>query len=120
MGLFSKKEDTRHIKEFDDVLSNMNMLAKEFRLTHFESTEFFEQNFKKEKTASDLEKERTLFERHLEILDKLKFNSDMLVDEAFKIVRNESALTEKDRQELDKILEKKTPRITIKVRKKGR
>ena len=119
MGLFSKKEDTRHIKEFDDHLSSVNDLAEKFRDVHFDSVELFEKNFKKEKSASDFEKERAMFERHLEILQKLKFSSDMLVDEAFKIVRNESALTEKDRAEIRKILESKSvPATKIKVGKK--
>jgi adenylate kinase len=120
MGLFSRKEDTRHIKEFDDYLHDIHELAKQFREVHFGSVELFERNFKKEKTVSDMEKERALFEKHLDILQKLKFNSDLLIDEAFKIVRNESALTEKDRQELAKILEKKAVPTRISVGKKKR
>jgi len=119
MALFSKKEDTRYVKEFDDSLSKINDLAKEFRDVHFESVKLFEKSFKKEKRTADLEKERALFEQHLEILQKLKFYSDLLVDEALKIVRNETALTEKDRQELRKIIEKKAvPKTKIKVSKK--
>lgn len=120
MGLFSRKEDTRYIKDFDDHLHNIYELARQFREVHFDSVELFEKNFKKEKTVSDMEKERATFEKHLDILQKLKFNSDMLIDEAFKIVRNESALTEKDRQELAKILEKKTVPTRISVGKKKR
>ena len=118
MGLFSRKDDTRYLAEFDDSLSNINGLAKQFREVHFESVELFEKNFKKEKTVSDMEKERALFEKHLDILQKLKFYSDLLIDEAFKIVRNESALTEKDRQELQKLLEKRAVPTSIKVGKK--
>ena len=109
MGLFSKKEDTRYIKEFDDALANLNDLAAKFRDSHFASLEMFDKNFKKEKSSSDFHKERELFEEHLEILQKMKFNSDVLIDEALKIVRNETALTEKDRVEIRKILEKKAP-----------
>jgi hypothetical protein len=117
MGIFSKKEDTRYIKEFDVALSNINSLAKQFRDAHFESIAMFERNFQKEKSASDLEKERMLFERHLDTLQKLKFQSDLLIDEAFKLVRNETALTEKDRAELKKILMKKPEQTNIKVSK---
>jgi hypothetical protein len=107
MGLFSKKEDTRYVNEFDAALTNINALAKQFRDIHFESLTFFDKNFKKEKDPKDLEKERVLFETHLDILQKLKFQSDLMLDEAFKIVRNETALTEKDRQELRKIFQPK-------------
>jgi hypothetical protein len=120
MGIFSKKEDTRYIKEFDVALNNMNSLAKEFRDAHFDSIGLFEKNFQKEKSASDLEKERIIFEKHLETLQKLKFQSDLLIDEAFKLVRNETALTEKDRVELRKLLMKKSEptKITISKSKK--
>jgi hypothetical protein len=107
MGIFSKKEDTRYVNEFDSALTNINALAKQFRDVHFESLNLFDKNFKKEKSETDLEKERILFENHLDILQKLKFQSDLLLDEAFKIVRNETALTEKDRQELRRILQAK-------------
>ncbi|MFH1064805.1 MAG: hypothetical protein V1729_07000 [Candidatus Woesearchaeota archaeon] len=117
MGLFSKKEDTRYVKEFDNALHSIDSLAKEFRESHFASLTMFGANFRKDKDASDLEKERKLFERHMEVLQKLKFQTDLLVDEAFKIVRNESALTEKDRQELMKIMAPK-PKTGIKVPKK--
>jgi hypothetical protein len=118
MGLFSKKEDTRYIKEFDTALSNLNEFSKQFRESHFESVNLFDKSFKKEKTPADLEKERVLFEKHLDILQKLKFQSDLLVDEAFKIVRNETALTEKDREALRKLLQpKKTAPTNIKVSK---
>lgn len=121
MGLFSKKEDKRYIQEFDDALSKINELAHQFRDAHFDSLAFFDRNFEKEKSESDLEKERDLFERHLEVLQKLKFNADVLVDEAFKLVRNEVALTEKDRQELKKLLAS-TPlqKTEIKVNNKGK
>lgn len=115
MGLFSRKEDTKRIKEFDDYLSGINDLAEQFRSVHFDSIELFERNFKKEKTVSDIEKERAVFEKHLDILQKLKFNADMLVDEAFKIVRNESALTDKDRKELARLMEKRPSPTRIKV-----
>jgi len=117
MGLFSKKEDTRYVKEFDSALSSITTLADDFRKSHFESLKMFSANFKKEKNASDLEKERKLFERHMDVLQKLKFQTDLLVDEAFKLVRNESALTDKDRQELLKIMVTK-PKTSIKVSKK--
>jgi hypothetical protein len=107
MGLFSKKEDTRYIKEFDTALSNINLIAGEFRQVHFDSIELFDKNFKKEKSADDLQKERVLFENHLSLLQKLKFQTDILVDESLKIVRNETALTEKDRQEMRRIFEPK-------------
>ena len=68
---------------------------------------------------ADLEKERVLFENHLDILQKLKFQSDLLLDEAFKIVRNETALTEKDRQELRRIFEPKQ-KTGISVAGKGK
>lgn len=115
MGFFSKKEDTRYVKDFDESLAKIGSLARQFREAHFDSLELFEKNFKKEKTPGDLEKERLLFERHLDILQKLKFSSDLLIDEAFKLVRNESALTEKDRDELRKILMKKSEPTNIKV-----
>lgn len=105
MGLFSKKEDTRYIKEFDDALSQVNALAKQFRDSHFSSLSLFEKNFQKAKSPSDLQKERELFESHLDVLQKLKFQADLLIDEAFKIVRNETALTEKDRVELKRLLQ---------------
>jgi hypothetical protein len=121
MGIFSKKEDTRYIKEFDQTLVNIESLSRQFRDAHFESISLFENNFQKEKSASDLEKERLLFERHLEILQKLKFQTDLLIDEAFKLVRNETALTEKDRVELRKLLMKKSEPTDIKVsRPKGK
>ena len=121
MGSFSKKEYTRYIKEFDAALSNIDTLAKQFREFHFEALDLFEKSFKKEKTAKDLESERALFEKHLEVLQKLKFQSDLLVDEAFKIVRNETALTEKDRAELKKVLQPKRESPTsISVKKKSR
>ncbi len=119
MSLFSKKEDTRYIKEFDSALDSINTIAKEFRESHFETLKMFGNNFKKEKGRSDLEKERKLFERHMEVLQKLKFQTDFLVDEAFKLVRNESALTDKDREELLKIMAPK-PKTGIKVAKKDR
>ncbi len=117
MGLFSKKEDTRYIKEFDEALANINSLAKDFREKHFESISLFQKNFEKKKSGSDLEKEREVFEDHLEVLQKLKFNADNLIDEAVKLVRNETALTEKDRAELRKLLERKSP-TNIQVKKK--
>ena len=117
MGFFSKKEDTRYIKEFDSALANINSLSNDFRNAHFESVELFEKNFQKEKSASDFDRERMLFERHLEVLQKLKFQSDLLIDEAFKLVRNETMLTEKDRIELRKILAKKAEPTNIKVGK---
>jgi hypothetical protein len=121
MAWFSKKEDTRYINEFDAALSNLNELARQFRDSHFESLEMFDKNFKKEKGTSDLEKERLLFDKHLDILQKMKFNSDLLVDEAFKIVRNETALTEKDRNELRKIIQPTSVAKTgLKVSKKGK
>ena len=121
MGFFSKKEDKRYIQEFDDALSKINEFAQQFRDAHFDSLAFFGKNFEKEKSKSDLEKERDLFEKHLEIFQKLKFNTDTLIDEAFKLVRNEVALTEKDRQELKKLLES-TPlhHTNITVNKKGK
>jgi hypothetical protein len=121
MAFFSKKEDKRYIQEFDDALSNINELAQQFRDAHFDSLAFFERNFEKEKSGSDLEKERDLFEKHLEVLQKLKLNTDILIDESFKLVRNEVALTEKDRQDLKKLLES-TPlqKTKIKVNKKGK
>lgn len=119
MGLFSKKEDTRYIKEFDDALAELNSFAAKFRDSHFESLEMFEKNFRKEKSPSDFHKERELFEQHLDTLQKLKFYSDVVIDEAVKIVRNETALTEKDRVEIRKILEKKSPtNIQVKSSKK--
>ncbi len=104
MGLFSRKEDTKYIKEFDSSLGEILSLAKKFRELHFSSIELFEKNFSESKTPDDLEKERMLFEKHLDILQKLKFQADLLVDEAFKLVRSETALTEADRMELRKIL----------------
>jgi hypothetical protein len=118
MGWLSKKEDTRYVKEFDSALSNINSLAKQFREAHFESIEHFQKSFQKEKSASDMERERLLFEKHLDILQKLKFNSDLLVDEAFKLVRNESALTEKDRADLRKMLAPPSAPTNITVGKK--
>jgi len=116
MGFFKKSEDTRYVKEFDTALSNINEFAKQFRDIHFESIEHFEKSFQKEKSVNDLEKERMLFDKHLDVLQRLKFNSDVMIDEAFKLVRNESALTEKDREDLRKLLQPKAvERTNIKV-----
>ncbi|MBW2964430.1 hypothetical protein KY363_03130 [Candidatus Woesearchaeota archaeon] len=119
MGLFSKKEDTRYVKEFDVALLEINALAKQFRDIHFESLEMFDRNFKKEKTPQELEKERMIFERHLEVLQKLRFQADILFDEAFRLVRNETALTEKDRQELHRLMEPRE-KTSIKVPGRGK
>ncbi|MBW2971804.1 hypothetical protein KY359_02095 [Candidatus Woesearchaeota archaeon] len=118
MGWFSKKEDTRYIQEFDSALSQINAFAKQFRDSHFQSLELFDKNFQKEKSASDLQKERELFESHLDVLQKLKFNCDLLIDESLKIVRNETALTEKDRVELKKMLQPASRPTKISVSKK--
>jgi hypothetical protein len=118
MGFFSKKEDTRYVKEFDAALSNVDSLARQFRDIHFQSIAHFDKSFQKEKTPADLENERLLFEKHLEVLQKLKFNSDLMIDEAFKLVRNETMLTEKDRVELRKLLQPKSEKTDIKVSKK--
>ncbi|MBU2561838.1 MAG: hypothetical protein KKD17_06070 [Nanoarchaeota archaeon] len=119
MAWFSKKEDTRYIKEFDDALLQIDALAKQFRDSHFDSLALFEKNFQKEKSPSDLQKERELFESHLDVLQKLKFQTDLLIDEAFKIVRNETALTEKDRVEMKRMLQPGGSQKTgIKVGKK--
>lgn len=107
MGIFSKKEDKRYIKEFDDALSNINDIAARFRQKHFESVACFDDNFKKEKKESDFEKERIIFESHLELMQGLKAQTDILINEALKIVRNFTNLTEKDRAELKKILTQK-------------
>jgi len=115
MGFFSKKEDTRYVKEFDTALSNVDSLARQFRDIHFQSIAHFDKSFQKEKTGADLENERLLFEKHLDVLQKLKFNSDLMIDEAFKLVRNETMLTEKDRVELRKLLQ---PKTELKVSKK--
>jgi hypothetical protein len=104
MGLFSKKEDTKHIKDFDIALSNLDTLAKKFRVLHFQSLEKFDSNFDKAKTPADIQKERVLFEAHLDILQQLRLEADHLVDEAFKLVRDETTLTEKDRVEIRKII----------------
>jgi len=117
MAWFSKKEDTRYIKEFDDALTNLNALAKQFRESHFDSIDFFQKNFEKQKSPTDFQKERELFENHMEILQKIKFNADIMVDEALKLVRNETALTEKDRTELRKIMAP-TPATRIQVKKR--
>lgn len=113
MGIFSKKEDTRYVKEFDTALSDITELAKQFREIHFESIEHFESHFQREKTPRDLEKERILFDRHLDVLQKLKFNTDLMLDEAFKLVRNETALTETDRIALRKLITQKTVEKTV-------
>ncbi|MFC1741440.1 hypothetical protein ACFL3V_02805 [Nanoarchaeota archaeon] len=105
MGLFSKKEDTRYIKEFDTALQGINAISTQFREAHFQSLEMFQKNFEKEKTSEEFEKERLLFERHMDMLKQLKLNTDIMVEEAFKIVRNETALTEKDRKQLHSIME---------------
>jgi hypothetical protein len=118
MGFFSKKEDTRYVKEFDAALSNVDSLARQFRDIHFQSIEHFDKSFQKENTPADLENERLLFEKHLDVLQKLKFNSDLMIDEAFKLVRNETMLTEKDRVELRKLLQPKSEKTDIKVSKK--
>jgi|GEM_PF-3426721 len=115
MGIFSKKEDLRYIKEFDNSLYEINALAGKFRELHFESLDTFNANFEKEKGFSDLEKERVLFEKHLDVLQKLKLNADLLLDEAFKLVRNETVLTEKDRVELRKLLQQKLEPTSISV-----
>lgn len=118
MGLFSKKEDTKHIKDFDIAFSNVQELAHKFRSVHFESLEIFEKNFQKEKSPGDLRKERELFETHMDILQQLKLETDNMMDEAFKILRNETALTEKDRIEIRKLINAKSPSTNIKVSKK--
>lgn len=118
MAFFSKKEeDIRYITEFDSALANINAISNDFRQVHFESLALFQKNFKAEKSPDDFQKERLLFENHLEILQKLKFQADTLLDEALKIVRNETALTEKDRAELQRIFLPKE-KTGIKVGKK--
>ncbi len=107
MSFFSKKEDMQYIKEFDTALTKINLFAKEFREIHFQSLEAFEKNFEKEKSSNEFMKERQLFESHLKLLQDLKVQTDLLIDEAFKLVRNETALTEKDRVELKKIIASK-------------
>jgi hypothetical protein len=107
MGIFSKKEDKKYIQEFDAALSKINDLAARFRQKHFESLACFDDNFKKEKKESDFEKERIIFESHLELMQELKTQTDLLINEAVKIVRNFTDLTEKDRAELRKILVRK-------------
>lgn len=110
MGLFSrKKEDTRHIADLDKALAEVNSFASRFRNVHFESLGRFEKNFRKEKSPADFQKERELFEQQLDILQKMKFYSDVVIDEAVRILRNETVLTEKDRIDIRKILEKKSP-----------
>ena len=117
MSWFSKKKDTQYIEEFNSALSEINNLAENFRDSHLESVKLFEANFQKAKGPEDFEKERRLFEKHLDTLQQLKLQTDLLIDEAFKIVRNETALTERDRKELKKIIQpaKKT---SIKVKQK--
>ena len=117
MAIFSKKEDTRYVKEFDTALDNIDFLGKEFREIHFRSITAFEDNFQKEKSARDLEKERLLFEKHLGVLQKLKHQTDVLLDEALKIVRNETALTERDRDSLHKMMARDAP-TRLKMTKK--
>jgi hypothetical protein len=104
MGLFSKKEDTKHIKEFDVALSNLNTLARKFRVLHFESLGHFGKNFEVQKTPEQLQKERVVFEAHLDVLQQLKLESDRLMSEAFKLVRDETLLTEQDRAEIQKLI----------------
>jgi hypothetical protein len=116
MGLFSKKEDTKNLKEFDIALDNLNALSKKFRALHFKSLEQFEKNFDKEKTSADLQKERVLFEAHLDILQQLRMEADKIVDEAFMLVRDENSLTEKDRLEIRKAIEPKRESTNIKVK----
>jgi hypothetical protein len=120
MGFFSKKEDTRYVKEFDAALLNVNSLARQFRELHFQSIKHFGRSFEKEKTPADLENERLLFERHLDVLQKLKFNADVMVDEAFKLLRNETALTEKDRVELRKLLHPPAAKTELRIRRKNK
>jgi hypothetical protein len=64
MGIFSKKEDTKHIKAFDSSLSDLNSLAERFRTIHFQTLESFQKNFEKEKADRDLQKERILSQTH--------------------------------------------------------
>ena len=119
MGLFSKKKDAKNIKDFDIALSNLNSMAQKFRSVHFSSVETFEKNFEKQKTEKDLQNERALFETHLELLQHLKLETDNLLDEALKIVRDETVLTERDRTELRKLLDsKRTASTNIKVKSK--
>ena len=118
MGLFSKKEDTKHIKDFDMALANLNLFAQKFREVHFASLDQFEKNFQKEKTEHDLRKERAIFDSHLGLLDQMKRETDVLLDEAFKIVRSETMLTEKDRREIQKVLTTKTAPTSISMAKK--
>lgn len=117
MGLFSSKEDTRYIAEFDAALKKINSLSADFRQLHFLSLSMIDKNFQKEKSRRDLEKERKLFEQHLDTLQKMKHQTDILLDEAIKIVRNESAITERDRDELHKLLSVPKP-TGIMVKKK--
>lgn len=117
MAWFSKKEDTKHIKHFDYALNNVVKLADRFRTIHFSTLEVFENNFKKEKKEGDLQKERVLFESHMDMLHQLKLEVDNMMSEAHKIVSNETQLTQKDRDALKKIMQKKD-NTNIKVSKK--
>ncbi len=122
MGLFSKKvkkDDKILLKEFRSCLKEINSLADDFRLYHSKSMELFEHNFTKKKTAKDMEQERLLFEKQFDALQKLKFQTDLLVDEGFRLIRNEAVLTEKDRVDMKlkvptppKVVKKKTIRIS--------
>ncbi|NQU79402.1 hypothetical protein HQ545_06565 [Candidatus Woesearchaeota archaeon] len=118
MSLFSKKVDTLYVKEFDNAITNINSFASKFHELHVASLKSFQDNFKKEKGTAELEKERARFEKQLDILQKLKFNCDLLLDESVKMLRNETALTEKDRVDLRNITRPRSP-TGIKVQTKS-
>lgn len=106
MKLFSFKKDTKYIREFDITKEKLDKLVDRFREEHFKSVYLFKQNWTKEKSPSDLEKERKTFEKGLELLKDLKDQSDTLIKEASKLLKFENILTAKDKEELKKIRQK--------------
>ncbi len=108
MGWFTKKQkkaDKKISKEFDMILADLNDLARLFKLLHSKSLLAFEQNMHKKKTLEDLKAERLLFEKQYDVFYKLKHKTDLLIDEALRLIKNESVTTESDRVRMKENLE---------------
>ena len=103
MGLFSAKKDSKYIKEFDIAKENLEKTVDWFREQHFDSVILFNQNWSKNKSPADLEKERKAFEASLETLDKMKQQTDILVKEASKLLRFENIMTSKDKEKIKRL-----------------
>lgn len=105
MGLLSRlktKEQNRHpsLEEFDISKQNLDNLMDEFRQLHLESMTCYAMNWTRVKSPQSLAHERDNFERQLEILKRMKSESDRILVEAKKLVKFNS-LSRKDNKKID-------------------